>query len=92
MAMPIIPFAKALYLCDGHIGFQNQKTDLIGLFNAIRPSSYPHRQTQFMIFAKLTGGLGQVPFYIDVTLPQTGQLIHTTQMRLLHFPHRRPDR
>jgi len=26
----IIPFAKALYLCDGHLGFANQKTDLMG--------------------------------------------------------------
>ena len=33
---PIIPFAKALYLCDGHLGFANQKTDLMGIFNSIR--------------------------------------------------------
>src|SRR5687768_5259348 len=24
----VIPFVKALYLCDGHLGFANKKTDL----------------------------------------------------------------
>src|SRR5262245_8553683 len=59
----IIPAAKALYLCDGCIGFPNQKTDLIGLFNSIRPMKYPHVQSQFVVFAQLLGGLGQVPSY-----------------------------
>jgi hypothetical protein len=84
----IVPFAKALYLCDGHLGFANQKTDLMGLFNTIRAPKYPHVQKQFVIFAQLVGGLGQVPFYIDVRLPQTGQLLHTTNTHVLQFPHR----
>ncbi len=43
MSLPAItPVAKALYICDGHIGFANQKTDLMGIFNAIRPPQYPH--------------------------------------------------
>jgi len=66
---PIISFAKALYLCDGHLGFANQKTDLMGIFNSIRAPSYPHVQSHFVIFAQLTGGLGQVPFYLDVSFP-----------------------
>ena len=45
-------------------------------------------QKHFVIFAQLTGGLGQVPFYFDVSLPQTGQLLHTTNTHLLQFPHR----
>ena len=45
-------------------------------------------QKHFVIFAQLTGGLGQVPFYLDVSFPQTGQLIHTTNAHLLHFPRR----
>jgi len=84
----IIPFVKALYLCDGHLGFANQKTDLMGLFNSIRAPRYPHVQKHFVIFAQLTGGLGQVPFYIDVSLPQTGQFLHTTNTHILQFPRR----
>jgi hypothetical protein len=85
---PIIPVAKALYLCDGHLGFANQKADLMGVFNAIRPPSYPHVQQYFVIFAQLNGGLGSVPFYFDVSLLQTGQLIQTTNTHVVQFPSR----
>ena len=89
MSQPtIIPFAKALYLCDGHLGFANRKTDLMGIFNSIQASKYPHVQRHFVIFAQLTGGFGQVPFYIDVRHSQTGQLIHTTNAHLPQFPRR----
>jgi hypothetical protein len=84
----IIPVAKALYLCDGCIGSPNQKTDLMGLFNALRPQQYPHTQPQFVIFAQLIGGLGQVPFFFDIRFAGTDQLVHTTTTRLLRFPHR----
>jgi uncharacterized protein DUF6941 len=84
----IVPFAKALYLCDGHLGFADQKTDLVGIFNTIRARSFPHVQPHFVIFAQLIGGLGQVPFYFDVTLAQTGQVIHTTNTQVLSFPRR----
>jgi len=84
----IIPFVKALYLCDGHLGFANQKTDLIGIFNAIRAPAYPHCQRHFAIFAQLIGGLGQVPFYFDVTFRQTGQLVYTTNTHIVIFPRR----
>ncbi len=84
----IIPTAKALYLCDGCIGFANQKTDIVGLFNSIRPQKYPHVQTQFVVFAQLTAGLGQVPCYIDIRFAATDDLVHTTATRMLQFSHR----
>ena len=84
----IIPTGKALYLCDGCMGFPNQKTDLVGLFNSIRPQHYPHTQQQFVIFAQLIAGLGQVPFYLDIRFAATDQLVHTTNTQMLHFPHR----
>ncbi|MCI0351656.1 MAG: hypothetical protein L0Z53_19725 [Acidobacteriales bacterium] len=84
----IVPSVKALYLCDGCIGIPNQKTDLVGLFNSIRPPKYPHKQQQFVIFAQLTQGLGQVPFYLDVRFSATDQLVHTTSTQTLHFPNR----
>jgi hypothetical protein len=84
----IIPFAKALYLCDGHIRFANQKTDLIGLFTSIRPKSYPHIEKYFVVFAQLTSGLGRIPFYLDLRLAGTGRLIYTSNTHFLFFPSR----
>jgi hypothetical protein len=81
-------FAKALYLCDGHIGFANQKTDLMGIFNSIRPKQYPHRQKQFVVFAQLIAGLGQVPFHVEVRFAQTGLVVHSSGTHVLTFPRR----
>jgi hypothetical protein len=88
LASSIVPFAKALYLCDGHIGFTNQKTDLMGVFNSIRPKQYPHRQKQFVIFAQLIAGLGQVPFHVEVRFAQTGLVVHSSGTHVLTFPRR----
>ena len=89
MSFPTItPVAKALYICDGTIGFANQKTDLMGIFNAIRAPQYPHRQGHFVIFAQLLGGLGQVPFYFDIRYAADGTPVHSTKARLMYFPNR----
>jgi hypothetical protein len=84
----IIPVAKNLYLCDGHIAFPNRKTDLMGVFTAILPLRYPHIPKYFVIYAQLISGLGLVPFYFDVRFANTGKLIRTTNTHTLNFPHR----
>ncbi len=84
----IIPVAKTLYLCDDYIGYPNQKTDLVSIFNSIQPKKYPHVQKHFVVFAQMTSGLGLVPFFIDVRFAPTGQLVHTTNTHFLNFPHR----
>jgi hypothetical protein len=86
-AATIVPVAQALYLCDGHVGFPGGKTDLIGLFNSIHAASYPHVQ-QFVVFARLLQGLGQVPFYVDVRFAPTQRLIHASTTNMLVFPDR----
>jgi hypothetical protein len=87
--MPSInPVAKSLYLCDGYLGHPGHKTHLFGLFAAIRPAHYPYRHVNLVVFAQLTSGLGQVPFYIDVRSMADGALVHSTVPRLLQFPHR----
>src|ERR1700690_1468556 len=89
LSLPAItPVAKSLYLCDGHIGFANQKTDLVGIFNSIRAPAYPHMQQHFVIFAQLIGGLGPISFYFDVSFSQTGQLVHTTNTHIVNFSRR----
>ncbi len=94
MADPIQPFARALSLCDYVIGYTtggfgaNGKTDLYGLFNAIRPAAYPHTQGFFCVFAQLCGGLGQVPFVIDLVYRPRDVLVQTTNLNILNFPSR----
>lgn len=84
----ILPVAQGLYLCDGHIGYSGGKTDLVGLFNSIRPGSYPHVQTQFVVFARLHQGSGQVSFYVDIRYAPTQQLTHMSGTHKLSFPDR----
>ena len=87
--MAVVPVAKAMYLCDYHIGYSNGKVDLYGLFNAIRPQKgFPYTRGRFCILAQLVNGLGQVPFFIDVRFAQTDELVHTTETRSLTFPNR----
>jgi hypothetical protein len=84
----IVPVAQALYLCDGHLGVPGGKADLVGLFNSIRATAYPHVQKQFVVFARLLQGLGHVPFYVDIRFAPTQQLIHVSSTHTLHFPDR----
>ncbi len=87
--MAVVPAAKAMYLCDYHIGYSNGKVDLYGLFNAIHPEQgFPYTRARFCVFAQLINGLGSVPFFIDVRFAETDELVHTTETRTLIFPDR----
>lgn len=89
MAQPsVVPMAKALWICDGTIGFPNQKTDVMGLFNSISPQQFPYFHPRFVAFAQLSGGLGNVTCNIDVTYAATGQLLHSSNVRVLNFANR----
>jgi hypothetical protein len=84
----ILPVAKALYLCDGYIGYSGGKTDLLNIYNAIRPTSYPHVQPTLVVYSRLSGGLGQIPFFIEVYYAQTRQLVHVSSTFVQNFPNR----
>jgi hypothetical protein len=84
----VVPSVKGLYLCDSHVGYENGKVDLYGLFNAIRPAAYPHTQQRFCVFAQLVNGLGQVPFFVDVRYALRDELVYTTARNVLSFPDR----
>ena len=83
-----LPFARALFLCDWVFSLDYDKTDLYGLFNAIRAESYPHVQVRFCLFAQLAGGLGNISFYADVIFRQRDELVRMTEVRQLNFPSR----
>jgi hypothetical protein len=85
----ILPVVKALYLCDGHLGFTSGKTDLMGIFDSIHPQGgYPHVHASFVVFARLAQGLGKVPFRVDVRFAATGQFVAGTLVHQLLFPDR----
>ena len=85
----ILPVAKSLYLCDGHLGSSSRKTDLMGIFDSIRPKDgYPHVRPSFVVFARLAHGLGTIPFRVDIRLATSGQFVAGTLVQQLVFPDR----
>src|SRR5262249_34353294 len=60
----------------------------VGLFNTVNAASFPHLAKDFVVFAQLTNGLGQVPFYIDIRFAPTNQLIYTSNVHQAQFPKR----
>ena len=85
----ILPVAKALYLCDGHLGFASRKTDLMGIFDSIRPQcGYPHIHPSFVVFARMAQGLGTIPFRVDIRHAASGQFVAGTLVHQLVFPDR----
>jgi hypothetical protein len=85
----ILPVAKSLYLCDGHLGYTSRKTDLMGVFDSIRPQGgYPHVHPAFAVFARLAQGLGTIPFRVDIRLAASGQFVTGTLVQHLVFPDR----
>lgn len=84
----ILPVAKSLYLCDGHIGIPGGKTDLVGIFNSIRPNGYPHFHSNFVVYARLGQGLGMISFFVEVRSAASQNLIHVSNTHTLMFPNR----
>ena len=60
----------------------------MAIFDGIRPSKYPYIHSQFIVYARLNQGLGKVPFYIEVRLAASQQLVHVTKTNQLYFPDR----
>lgn len=85
------PAAKAVYLCE-ETDVEGGMTNLYALFNAIRPEAYPHRQDAFVCVVQLVGGLGDVPFYIDIVRAEDGRLVDCSEVHILNFPDRDTQR
>lgn len=88
MADQIVPVTRSLYLCDFHAGYDDGRVDLYGVHNALRPAVYPHARRQLVVFAKLTDGIGDVPFYLDIRRADEDIGIRTTPVRTLRFTDR----
>lgn len=85
----IVPEPKALYLCEGYLSNPNRGlTDLINIFNALRPQSYPYTHPDFVVYSRLAGGLGSVQFFIEIHDASTGQLLGLSNTFTLSFTSR----
>ena len=88
MSDRIIPVSRSLFLCDFHVGYADGRVDLYGILNALHPAIYPHNRSQLVVFAQLTGGSGDVPFYIDIRREAGDAPLFTTLVRTVRFPNR----
>ena len=87
--MAVIPTVRGLILCDFHVGYDNQKVDLYGICNAIRPREvYPYDDARFCVYSQLSNGLGVVDFFLDIRSAATNELVHATITRQVYFDHR----
>ncbi|MBX9582956.1 MAG: hypothetical protein K2X87_21835 [Gemmataceae bacterium] len=88
MADQIVPVTRSLFLCDFHVGYQDGRVDLYGVFNALRPAVYPHVRERFVAYAHLTGGVGDVPIQLAVRPADADVPSHVTPVRVLRFRDR----
>ncbi|MBX9628531.1 MAG: hypothetical protein K2X82_32340, partial [Gemmataceae bacterium] len=84
----IVPVTRSLFLCDFHVGYQDGRVDLHGIFNVLRPAVYPHRRGRFVVYAQLTGGVGDVPFHLEVRRADGAGPGYRTPPRTLRFADR----
>jgi hypothetical protein len=85
----IVPTAQTLILCDYFTQVGDEKPDLYGLFNAIRPAgSYPHQHERFCTYARLRDGQGKMSCYIGVRLESSETPICMTSSQDVDFQSR----
>lgn len=85
----ILPVPKALYLCEAYIGYPaTGVTDLMNIFNALRPDSYPFTQQDFVVYSRLSGGLGTAQLFIEIHDTYSGDLLGISNTFPLNFPRR----
>ena len=85
-----LPNLVSLFLCDEVIHDQTSgKTHVLGMFDAIRPHSFPHQQPRVGVFVALTGQLGTVAAWVQCLGPD-GSIAFRTLSRNLKLTKRRP--
>src|SRR5688500_4007776 len=86
--MAIVPVAQGVYLCE-EVDTEGGLRNLYGLFDRLRAPGFPYVRDEFVAFAQLSGGLGEVSVHIDVRHAADGQLVRPTTPQSINFPHRR---
>ena len=72
----ILPVAKMLYVCDDVVRDPHSgKVSVLNIWDTVRASSFPHVLGKLCVFSPFRGGLGVIPFRIEITQAETGELI-----------------
>jgi hypothetical protein len=74
----ILPVAKLLYVCDDVIRDPSSgKVSVLNLWEAVRVSAddFPYALGKLCIFAQFRGGLGEVPFHVEIMTADFSELI-----------------
>ena len=88
MSRIVLPIARSLVLCDAATVAEAGKVHLSGAFNAIRADRFPHTGTRVVVFAQLTGGVNEVPAYIEVRHANRDEVVYHFGGFTFHFPDR----
>ncbi len=81
MSDEIIPVSRSLFVCEFHVGYQDGRVDLYGIFNGLRPAVFPHTRHRLVVFVQLSGGRGETPFFFEIRRESDDELIRTTAVR-----------
>ena len=85
-----LPKLVSLFLCDEVVHDRaSGKTNVFGMFDAIRPHSFPHQQARVGVFVALTGKLGTFEGRVQCLGPD-GATTFATLPRKLGISRGRP--
>ena len=84
----ILPAARGIVVCENYAVEPDGRIDLYGVFNGIRPRTYPYRRERIAVFAQLVNGIGKVPFQIHVQHAASESPTFSTKIQELYFPSR----
>jgi hypothetical protein len=87
MASAIVPVAQPLMLCE-EIDVEGGMVNVYGLFNALRPQSFPYTRELLCVFAQLRGGLGELSVRFEILRARDEFSIRTSEIHRLRFERR----
>ncbi len=89
MSFAILPVVKSLWLCDDVLpDLVSGKIHLLGCFNAVRATAYPHRLGQICVVAQLAGGVGDITMRVEITKADGITTVYSSPEYPLHFQSR----
>ena len=75
----IKPTIIALVICDNIYTEPSGKTALVGLFNSVQASEFPHRHGRLAVFVSVTGLRSQAECKLEIVHGETDQVVVTAK-------------
>ena len=85
----ILPVAKTIYVCDDVVRDPvSGKVSVLNIWETARVKQFPFVLGKLCVFAQFRGGLGEVPFCIEIAHADTGDLIPISARFIVSFKDR----